>query len=238
LATSAIRTAWVRSTGIDDGLAARRAVGTFGLRGELDHQLIEADLSRGWQMRSPFHVRQDELLSAFSGQPARARDVITLEPEAAFVEAAEMPPALYAAMLDDEPIDAKEVRQKTQRWADVHHALALQAREQSFSREQTRERMQAALLADLRDEVAAAAAGARFDAARIGAWLLDEFPGELGRMPYLGRLSEVLYERLRNPYDVGCVNWFRTPKLGLRLEHPFAKDGRNGSSCCVVLRDA
>ena len=59
----------------------------------------------------------------------------------------------------------------------------------------------ARLIADQGQDLARAADSAGVSPEQFGAWLSDEFLEDLERMPYVGRLGEVLYLRLRNADD-------------------------------------
>ena len=56
----------------------------------------------------------------------------------------------------------------------------------------------ARLIADQGQDLARAADSAGVSPEQFGAWLSDEFLEDLERMPYVGRLGEVLYLHLRN----------------------------------------
>jgi hypothetical protein len=174
-------------------------------------------LSRGWQMRNPVAVRKTEFLRTMRGQSSRTRAVFTLQPDVLFAaskpseRATDLPPpfddllprltwasALYAAVLDDEEVDAREGHEAAERWAAGFPSLARYMREHKTSAEHARINTRARLIADLGDETALAAQRAGLSPEQYSQWLNDELPDRLREMPYVGRLHEVLYHRLRN----------------------------------------
>jgi hypothetical protein len=176
-------------------------------------------LSRGWQMRNPVAVRKAEFLRAMRGESSRT-PVFTLQPDALFAaskpseRATDLTPpfddllprltwasALYAAVLDDEAIDMREGHEAAERWAAGFPSLAHHMRQHQTSAEHARINARARLIADLGDETAMAARRAGLSPEQYSQWLLDELPHHLRDMPYVGRLYEVLYQRLRNADD-------------------------------------
>jgi hypothetical protein len=177
-------------------------------------------LSRGWQMRNPVAVRQTEFVLAMRGEPSRAPDVFTLQPEVLFAASAtskpasDLPPpfddlvrritwasAVYAAVLDEEPLDMRAGHEAADRWAAGFTGLAKYMREHKTSADHARINARIRLIADLGDETAVAAQRAGLTPEEYSTWLLDELPRRLHEMPYVGRLNEVLYHRLRNADD-------------------------------------
>jgi len=175
-------------------------------------------LCRGWQMQSPIRIRAEEYLASILGQAPVASRVFTLQPGVLFTEGPE-PPALmqgvpvhlaemisrvvavsavYAAVLDDEPPDMGEGRAAAERWAASFAPLAAYRRERRMGEEHVRLNAHARFIDDQRLELAQAAARAGISPEQLAEWLADQLPAELTRMPYVGRLSEVLYLRLRN----------------------------------------
>jgi hypothetical protein len=177
-------------------------------------------LSRGWQMRNPVAVRKAEFLRAMRGESPRTLAVFTLQPEVLFAAskpsepATDLPPpfddllprltwasALYAAVLDDEAVEMREGHEAAERWAAGFPSLAHYMREHKTSAEHARINRRARLIADLGDETALAAQRAGLSPEQYSLWLGDELPDRLREMPYVGRLHEVLYHRLRNADD-------------------------------------
>lgn len=178
-------------------------------------------LCRGWQMQNPVRIRGQEYVASMLAQNPLAADVFTLEPGVLFAEGpappAPMPDAprdlakmfvrviaisaVYSAMLDDEPLDMAEGKATAGRWAASFPKLATYMREQRTSEKHARINGRARLIADQGQDLARAGDRAGVSSERFAEWLSDRFPEDLARMPYVGRLSEVLYLRLRNADD-------------------------------------
>lgn len=178
-------------------------------------------LCRGWQMQNPVRIRGQEYVASMLGQEPVAADVFTLDPGVLFAEGpappAPMPgvppdlaemftrvtaiSAVYSAMLDDEPLDMGEGKAAAERWAMSFPKLATYMREQRMSEEHARINGRARLLADQGQDLARAGDRAEVSSEQFAEWLSDRFPEDLARMPYIGRLGEVLYLRLRNADD-------------------------------------
>lgn len=175
-------------------------------------------LSRGWQMRSPIWVRFTEYVASMRGQDPIAAEVFTLEPGVLFANGPTRPTAppgtpvaleavfarvvaaaaVYASILDDEPLDVSEAREAAERWAAGFSGLATWMRENRTPERDARTNARARLIADQGPELARAASSAGTSPERFSMWLEHDFPNDLARMPYVGRLAEVLYLRLRN----------------------------------------
>jgi hypothetical protein len=182
-------------------------------------------LSRGWQMRSPLKVRREELLCNVAGFRAGAtefqqRPVFTLDPDALFSTSdyaekdspeADLQarltwgPALAETLIEDEREDDEVARAKGERWATLYGGIATRMAAENPSPEQKWATAHMALLADLRDELAAAAATAGLDR---GAW--DEWLGEsednFASMPAIARVQRITHQRLSNPQYPWRVN--------------------------------
>lgn len=177
-------------------------------------------LSRGWQMRNPVAVRMVEFVLAMRGESPRPPGVFTLQPEVLFAAskpsgpANHLPPpfddllprltwasAVYASVLDDEAVDMREGHEAADRWAADFPRLTKYMRDHKTSAEHARINTRARLLGDLGDETAVAARRAGLTAEQYSEWLRSDFPERLREMPYVGRLHEVLYHRLRNADD-------------------------------------
>jgi hypothetical protein len=104
-------------------------------------------------------------------------------------------------VLDDEAVDMREGHEAAERWAAGFPSLAQYMREHKTSAEHARINTRARLIADLGDETAIAALHAGLSPEQYSLWLVDELPDRLREMPYVGRLHEVLYHRLRNADD-------------------------------------
>lgn len=175
-------------------------------------------LCRGWQMKNPIRVRAEEYLASILGQEPVAADVFTLQPGLLFAEGFEPPApmvgvpahlaemisrvvavsAVYESVLDDEPPDMAEGKAAAERWATGFAPLATYMRERQMSEEDARINALARFISDQRLELAHVGEHAGIPPEQFAGWLADKFPDELTRMPYVGRLNEVLYLRLRN----------------------------------------
>ncbi|MEK6273077.1 MAG: hypothetical protein AABM42_10590 [Actinomycetota bacterium] len=178
-------------------------------------------LCRGWQMQNPVRIRGQEYLASMLGQEPVAAGVFTLEPGVLFAEGPATPApmpgappglaemfsrviaisAVYSAMLDDEPVDMGEGKAAAERWATSFPKLASYMREQRMSEEHARINGRARLIADQSQDLERAGDRAGVTPEQFARWLSDRFPEDLARMPYVGRLNEVLYLRLRNADD-------------------------------------
>jgi len=174
-------------------------------------------LSRGWQMQNPVRIRAAEYEASMRGQEPTAADVFTLEPGVLFTDDP-APPApmtgarpniaamvsrviaisgVYSAMLDDKPLDMAEAKAAAERWATSFPPLATYMREQGMNEEHARINARARLITDQRQDLVRAGNRASTTPDRFAEWLARDFPRDLARMPYIGRLNEVLYLRLR-----------------------------------------
>lgn len=95
----------------------------------------------------------------------------------------------------------REGHEAAESWAAAFPPLAQYMREQKTSADHARINTRARLIADLGNETARAAQSAGLSPEQFSEWLADELPDRLGEMPYVGRLHEVLYHRLRNADD-------------------------------------
>jgi hypothetical protein len=182
-------------------------------------------LSRGWQMRSPLKVRREELLNSLSesceGAPEfRRRPVFTLDPDALFStsdHAEDKSPredlktrttwasALAEVMIEDEREDDQVARSKAERWADLHAEVASRLAEAEASPEEKWASARMAILADLTDEMAAAAATARLDREAWDEWLAGT-EAHFASMPAISRVQQITHRRLSNAQYPWRVN--------------------------------
>lgn len=183
-------------------------------------------LSRGWQMRSPLDVRQQELSAALAGRTPRADGVFTLEPGALFSSQSDVSKgpsdfpaalqdlhrrltsvsALYESMIDEQGVDKSQGARAASKWASVYGELADRVQGPRPDRAETRHAALVALTADLRLEIARAGCSAETSPANFARWISQSWESDLVRMPYTGRLFEVTYERLRNSEDKWLPN--------------------------------
>jgi hypothetical protein len=184
------------------------------------------ELSRGWQMRSPLATRQDELRASLGGHHPVAQRVFTLEPDALFADpgpGVQAPPdfprewadlhrhltsvmALYNTAIEEEVEPRDRALAIAEQWSLSHHELAEHHRTSNKSAAHIRINARARLMADLRTEIAEAAAATATTQPAFEGWLHERFGRELGEMPYLGRLYEVLVQRLSNADDKWTAN--------------------------------
>lgn len=85
--------------------------------------------------------------------------------------------------------------------SSVGPPLAAYMREHRTSEEHARLNARARLIADQRPDLARAGERTAVTQDRFATWLSDDLADDLSRMPYAGRLGEVLYLRLRNADD-------------------------------------
>lgn len=187
-----------------------------------DVAMTMAELSRGWQLRSPVNVRGQELSQSMRGKsPVRAERVISLEPGSMFdatqrsqLEVLEAPADLgllfnrivnaqasVASVLEDDPPDRAELRRAvTSSWIEPHQRLVRHLREIDASREQIRAATHGRLLGDIRTEIAQAAITSHLSPQQNAAWLAES-DDAMESMPYVRTLREVLFARLSNADD-------------------------------------
>lgn len=178
-------------------------------------------LCRGWQMQNPAGIREQEYTKSLLGEDPVAAGVFTLEPGVLFADGPALPElvagappdlaemltrviaisAVYSSMLDDEPLDMSDGNAAAERWATSFPALATYMRDHAMAEEHARLNVLGRLMADQRPDLARAGARVPTTPERFAEWLSNDFAGDLARMPYVGRLGEVLYLRLRNADD-------------------------------------
>jgi hypothetical protein len=181
-------------------------------RSRRDLAMTMLQLSRGWQMRTPLDVRQSELRAELSCHgasprcPLGAPAVFTLEPGALFVDnhqyitmdPQDWPERLCFVFLDDEPVDDSRGRELAELWAVSHQELAKYQRSVAMPKEHIRINARARLLVDLGLEACRAAHATGLEPAELTAWMTRHSEDSIARMPYVGRLQEVLWHRLSN----------------------------------------
>lgn len=182
-------------------------------------------LSRGWQMRSPLTMRLRELSGSLDQRAGDRRAAFTLEPNALFAEpsspvaapqgfsaaAHELhrrmtgASAFCAAVIEDEP-RSELGRKLASKWADSYGRLASYMGEQRMGPEHAKLNARACMIADLERELTTTAASYKLDQERFGAWLTELFEQQIASLPYLGRVHELVYRRLRNPQKRWEIN--------------------------------
>jgi hypothetical protein len=204
-------------------LSGGHAVETARTDGRWRHDLgmTMLRLSRGWQMLSPLKVRALELGSDIAGAPmsqdGRA-SIITLTPDSLFVETCMHEPEVSAALpalprhllrrlhwntlfaellLEDEISDEGRGPELADGWARTHDALAQYMHTQRIPREHARINAHACVLSDFRADLTQAASEAGLTQPEFDQWLEGLRTG-MGQMPYIGRVEQLIYHRLRN----------------------------------------
>ncbi len=188
--------------------------------------LTMLQLSRGWQMRNPVHVRGDELRALFSGAAPVAQHVFTLAPNVLFIgetPLAAPPPrdrvaaftqrisevfAIYQVAVEDEKIPNPEGKEKAEAWAQEQRRFALLLREDKVGCSDAEHYAAARVVHDLAEEVFAAARGAGLSDAQIESWLREKVDSDLNRMPSLGAFHRTIYDRVKNPESKWEANHF------------------------------
>lgn len=178
-------------------------------------------LSRGWQMQSPLRIRGEEYTASLLGRPLALDGVFTLDPGVLFAGGPKPPSlmsgiphdlaeamsrviamsAVCSAILGDEPLDMSRGDASAERWATGFPPLAAHMRERGVEASQARLMVHGRFISDQSEDVAAAAARAGVTQDRLAEWLNDELPLRFAQMPYVARLEEVMYLRLRNADD-------------------------------------
>lgn len=176
-------------------------------------------LSRGWQMLSPLKVRELELGNDIAGNATTRDDrpsVFTLEPDSLFAVMAmptsAVPPApstspvwllrhlhwvaLFAEMLlEDEISDEGRGPELAAGWAQGHSELSQYMRMHRTPREHKRINAHICMLLDLKADLEQVASGAGLVQTELECWLEGLRTG-MAKMPYIGRVGELIYHRL------------------------------------------
>ena len=178
--------------------------------------LTIATLSRGWQMLDPLALRSAEMQSVVGVDPNKwpLPTVWTLEPGAAsaargdrFDAGEGLPPdlaltanaasstiAVFATILDNDPVERAEPDGWANRWA----ALADHVRETQKPAHLTALAVHAAVISDAGQELARAAASVGCAPEVFSTWLNDAARDDLRRLPALGLVREVTYLKVVN----------------------------------------
>lgn len=175
-------------------------------------------LSRGWQMRNPLHVRLEELARALAGESPTAADVFAPSTDAIFATpgrdaAASGLPApfgqisaemtnvlgLYDAIIDAEAIEDEGgvAAAAAELWARAHAELAERLRTDRADRQLVWRVVHGRLLLDLADDLAQAGMSLELAPSQVIERLSG--PGDpVGGMPFLARIRQLLFARVRN----------------------------------------
>jgi hypothetical protein len=178
--------------------------------------LTMLQLSRGWQMRNPVHVRRAELRSFFAGESPAAANVITLAPSVLFAGqnplASPQPrdpftvflqrisevSAIYQVAVEDEKIPSPEGLERAEAWAQEQRRFALLLREDKVSPANAQHYAAARLIHDLAEDVLAATRTSGLSEDEVKKWLADGLDDGVNTMPSLGVLHRTIYDRVKN----------------------------------------
>ncbi len=188
--------------------------------------LTMLQLSWGWQMRNPVHVRGAELRALFAGERPLASDVFTLAPGALFIgETPLVAPlvrdpiatftqrmsevfAIYQVAVEDEKIPNPEGKEMAQAWAQEQRRFALLLRKDRVGAEKVEHYAAARLVHDLAEEVLAAARTADLSDEQIELWLAEKLDDDVNEMPSLGTFHRTIFDRVKNPEAKWEANHF------------------------------
>lgn len=173
-------------------------------------------LSRGWQMRNPFHVRIDELRAGLRGADPVANDVFTPNSDQVFTTAMREPDSsdlpgkfadltaemismlgLYSAVIDSQAIPDSGGKEAAGRWAADWQRVAGLIVIDGLSREKAAEVAHARLIVDAGHELMVVSRELGLSAEDIGTAMLAK-DNPIETMPYMSRLAGVLFRRMRN----------------------------------------
>jgi hypothetical protein len=192
---------------------------TYG-RQRQDLAPLMARLSRGWIMKDPLLARDEEFDAAIAGFPASPDSVITLDPHqrnkalsttSALGDDSDLPPdmaglvnslsmidAMFSVFVMDDASPSPEGRAVAAAWANSFKELAIHLRDNRQSRAQLDAVVFARYLDDVKTELAQAGARSGMTAERFGDWVRSDAYDQISRLPYQGRVLELLGRRLRN----------------------------------------
>ena len=198
-------------------------------RTDLARTMIE--LSRGWLMRSPLHVRAHELTQMFASPTTAASteqpayfDVFTLTPEALWddryhprphrqqqndlpaelaglVERITWAASLVDVLLDTDPDVSARGLKLATGWASSFQDLARDMRSNPKAKPYLRDLTRTRTISDLGNDLPEAASRAGLTPEKFGFWLREDAEAALSSTPALGRVREVLHLRLINADD-------------------------------------
>jgi len=178
--------------------------------------LTMLQLSRGWQMRNPVHVRGAELRSLFAGENPATANVFTLAPGVLFIgqnPLAPAPPrapfaaflqrisevfAIYQVAVEDEKIPNPDGLERAEAWAQEQRRFALLLREDRVSPAKAQHYAAARLIHDLAEEVLAATRTSGLTEQEVKEWLANGLDDGVNEMPSLGVIHRTIYDRVKN----------------------------------------
>ncbi|MGW0590300.1 hypothetical protein [Streptosporangium sp. NPDC002607] len=185
------------------------------------------ELSRGWQMRHPLRVRQNEIAEVFSrryrNSEFKSPAVFTLEPEALSrdpqlpakdrdkedlpEEYSYLARCLTAATANyDVLMDPKKIEQgSVMKWVEYQKSAARQFKEEGFNASKRRKIVQGNTVIDVTQEANDAAAATGTTSDQLEDWYKGKFLEDLATMPFLAMYSDTLDVRLSN----SNTNWVK-----------------------------
>lgn len=191
-----------------------------------DLGLTMLQLSRGWQMRNPIHVRGAELRGFFAGEKPLADAVFTLAPRVLFIGSeplvvpSESDPialyeerlreihAIYEVAVENEKIPNKEGLAKAEAWAQEQRRFALLLRKDRVSPQNAEHYAAGRLIFDLATEFVAAAKHASFSENDLKGWLGGPVEDDINTLPFLGVFHRTVLDRVKNPQAKWEANHF------------------------------
>jgi hypothetical protein len=191
-----------------------------------DLGLTMLQLSRGWQMRNPVHVRGAELRGFFAGEKLPAEAVFTLAPKVLFIGSEPLaapsegdPIALYEERLkeihaiyeiavENEKIPNKEGLEQAEAWAQEQRRFALLLRQEKVSLQKAEHYAAGRLIFDLSTEFVAAAQHASYSESDLKGWLAGPIEDDINTLPFLGIFHRTVLDRVRNPQAKWEANHF------------------------------
>lgn len=207
-------------------ISAAHAVETTKVFGQRRSNLARTmlRLSRGWEMRSPLQLRQEELQRLFTPVSAvlvPQADVFTLEPNAlwsegrsrvvriprsatavdGFVERLSWSVGLTEMLLSEEQRRSEGGASIASRWAASFQELAQYLPTNPKAKEKLRDFSRFRFITDMQDDAVRAASFCGLAPEEYVAWLSEGSEDALHLAPALGRIREVLHLRLSNPDD-------------------------------------
>jgi hypothetical protein len=172
------------------------------------------ELSHGWQLRNPAHVRAQELRAALASAPPVAASVTSLGADMLFtrrmspVDRSDLPDlpgflsaamprivnvlSIYEALVSPTAVPDEGGREASVRWAGWFADLASHLRDVGATREGCRRAAHGAMLTDLAPELVQMA-----PEPALQAWL-KRSEADVAAMPYLSRYRAVIFARLSN----------------------------------------
>lgn len=192
---------------------------------------LMARLSRGWVMRDPLLVRNDELASALTGVPLTPQATITLNSRqrseafansstveqyshfpldvAILIDTLSLIGAVFSVLVEDDRSESEEGVRTAAAWAESFERLANQLANDSKARAQIRKVAYLRYMTDLGSDLGRAIMHAGLDQNELKNWFQNAAPETIPKLPYQGRILQLFERRLRNaaePWDGNDLN--------------------------------